>query len=500
MNSNKQPGICSKCGKKSSLTYVLNGEKIYLCKECKKIFDKEIEEKKLDEKMIDKEKAIDEKEKSGKQEIIDEKDNEKLKELIDQCRNVFDVDDIEKTLKNKEDKISFLTNIRKNIREDIDLKYITQYANLLNFNLTPKQIYRDLGKFVVGQKEAKRKLSVAVRRHYKRISLRIKEKWEESDDQPISDIIANNIPKENVLLIGPTGCGKTYICRILSEIVSVPFWSAAMTAFTEDGYVGESVENLLSSLLREAGYYNPLAESGILFLDEIDKKSMKSSGNPSITRDVSGEGVQSAILDMIDTHGAIMNVGLTMGNRRNSQRYTEKFNTRDVLFILGGAFPGLVDIIKRRIGGKKTIGFNSEYKTLLDKQKLDNEFLHQVLPEDIVEYGFLPELVGRIGLISVLDPLNKEEMKDVLLHTENSIIKQQEILAKIEGIDLEFTPEALDAIIDKTLKSNMGIRRLKAIVSNTTEQIFFDLSGHNKIKKVKIIKETIDDPSKYEIV
>jgi len=272
-----------------------------------------------------------------------------------------------------------------------------------------------------------------------------------------------------------------------------------MTSFTEDGYVGESVENLISSLFREAGYYNPLAECGILFLDEIDKKAMKTAGNPSISRDVSGEGVQAAILDMLDTHGSIMNVGLTLGNRRNSQRYTEKFNTRDVLFILGGAFTGLVDIIKHRVKGKKFIGFGKSNYIELDKQKEENEILHQVLPEDIVEYGFLPELVGRIGLIGVLDPLTKEDMRSILLDTNNAIIKQQKILAEIENIDIEFTEDALDSIIDIALASGMGARRLKAIVSNTTEQVFFDLSGSKTTKKVKILQETVNNPEKYEV-
>lgn len=421
--------------------------------------------------------------------------NNTLVNFCDNCKNKYM--SISSSDSNYKD-LNQMAKMRKNTRDDIDEKYILQYGKIVDFNLTPQDIYNQLSKYIVGQDSAKKKLSVAIRRHYRRVSLRIKEQWD--DEWSSEEITANSIPKENVLLIGPTGCGKTYTCRTLSNIVSVPFWMAAMTAFTEDGYVGESVENLISSLLREAGYYNPLAECGILFLDEIDKKAMKTAGNPSISRDVSGEGVQSAILDMIDTQGSIMNVGLTLGNRRNSQRYTEKFNTRDVLFILGGAFPGLVDIIQKRVHGKKKIGFDVEHYTFADKQKFDNEILHNVLPEDIVAYGFIPELVGRLGIISVLDPLSKDDMKSILLDTDNAIIKQQNILASIENINIDFTEEAINTIIDQAIESGMGARRLKAIVSNTTEQIFFDLSGSNKMKKVRVLPETVNNPSKYEII
>lgn len=442
----KDSDKCECCGSPSNSVYVVKGKTLALCDDCKKVFHSYVDANDKNQKKVDK----------------------------------------------AEEKLSEIAQQRKSMRGDTDQKYIEQYSNLISFDLKPQEIYDKLNQYVVGQDDVKRKISVAVRRHYKRISLRIHENWD--DEWSNKEVTANHIPKENILLIGPTGSGKTYSCRILSEIVSVPFWAAAMTAFTEDGYVGESVENLISSLLREAGYYNPLAECGILFLDEIDKKAMKTAGNPSITRDVSGEGVQSAILDMMDTHGSIMNVGLTLGNRRNAQRYTEKFNTRDVLFILGGAFPGLEDIIRKRIKGRSNMGFNTNP---IENPKQKEEILNEVLPEDIVEYGFLPELVGRIGSISVLSPLDKDDMKKILLDVDNAIIKQQSILAEMEDFELEFTPEALDAIIDKALDSGMGARRLKAIVSNTTDQIFFDLP---KCKKIRILPETVEDPSKYEKV
>jgi ATP-dependent Clp protease ATP-binding subunit ClpX len=391
-----------------------------------------------------------------------------------------------------------LAKIRKEIREDIDPIYKDQFANLINFDFTPSQIYDKLNQFIVGQSEAKKKMSTAVRRHYKRISLRIRENYDDKFNS--KSITANQIPKENILLIGPTGSGKTYTCRILSDIVSTPFWSASMTGFTEDGYVGESVENLLSSLIREAGHFLPLAECGMIFMDEIDKKAMKNAGNPSISRDVSGEGVQSAILDMIDTNGAVMNVGLTMGNRKHSQRYTEKLNTRDIMFIMGGAFPGLVDIVKKRVKSNKKIGFNANVNlSSFDKQLYDNELLHQVLPEDVVEYGFLPELVGRFGLMTVLDPLTKDDMKIILLDIKNAIIPQQQILAGIEGFAIEFTEEAIDKIIDKAVNSGMGARRLKSIVTHTTDQIFFEMPDKTGTHNVKVLGETVDDPSVFEV-
>jgi len=393
--------------------------------------------------------------------------------------------------------LQYAHNSFKSNGEELEIenkaKYLKQYTSLLDFNMKPKEIYNELSKYVVGQEDAKRKLSVAIRRHYARLKFKILDL--ENKKTP-------NIPKENILLIGPTGSGKTFTCRNISNIISVPFWTASMSGFTEDGYVGDSVESLMSSLLRESGYFTQLAECGMLFLDEIDKKAMKTAGNPSITRDVSGEGVQAALLDMIDTNGSIMNVGLNMGSRKHSQRYTERMNTKDILFVLGGAFSGLSDIIRKRTTSGKKIGFgvNNCELNAVDKQKEENELLHNVLHEDIIEYGFLPELVGRIGTIAVLDPLSENDLKNILLNVENSVIKQQKILASIEDLELDFTEEAINSIIKKAISSGMGARRLKGIVSEATERIFFDLSGEKSGKKVRILEETIEDNSKYEIV
>ena len=347
--------------------------------------------------------------------------------------------------------------------------------NELNNIPSPKEIKQVLDDYVIGQEEAKKTLSVAVYNHYKRIA------HEENANK--EDV---EIQKSNILLLGPTGCGKTLLAKTLAKILNVPFAIADATTLTEAGYVGEDVENILLKLIQAADGDIQKAEKGIIYIDEIDKITRKSE-NPSITRDVSGEGVQQALLKIIE--GTIASVP-PQGGRKHPNQELLQINTENILIICGGAFEGLENIIKDRTG-KKSIGFGSKIESQKEISKY--EIFQELLPQDLLKFGLIPEFIGRLPIVATLRDLDKEALIKILIEPKNSLVKQYQKLFEIDGVELIFEQEALEAIVEKAIERKTGARGLRSIIEEIMRDIMFEIPSNPNIEKCIITKATVLD-------